>query len=339
MQNDYTDTSSSLVLNPRYIKSGFGSQSANIKKYQPLEFRKLACYMRTVSQHILKHGHNCFASSETLLKEYNDNTARYGVPTISKRTIGNLQVRAEKQDLIRVSTTFDKKHGVKRRIIKFNLVGIKKHFKAVYNFALNAARNFCGKGDLHLGGSSCEEPRELREYKVSQQSEDEQNYRTRSKILSNDRNIKNNGSRRLAYDDFLIKYFGGYADEVKSLQEAARNRTLKASGAKRLIELHNRKGYPVAPKFKKYLDHIIAKAHSFNKTLRKVIAQQGKDLSGNYCLTDQEAIDVANRELMDYADFYVWEGLGEVKIDRCSGVAYYREFTEKELHRNAILQA
>lgn len=265
----------SLILNPRYISSGFGSQASNIRKYEPLSVRKIACFMKTVASFIRKHNAGCYASTDTLLDEYNKNSPKYGVKTISKRTIGNLQAKAEELGLIQVSTIFDRKKGIKRRLMNFEFSGIEKSFKAVYKWALKAANNFCGMGDLHDGGSTCEEPQELRDCKASQQIQDEQNYTTRSKILSNDKGNKNNGSRRLSYDSFLIKYFGADADEVKSLQQAARNsqhseNPITASGAKRLIELHNQHGYPLAPSFAKFLNHIIAKEHQKAKALRSL---------------------------------------------------------------------
>lgn len=329
----------SLILNPRYISSGFGSQASNIRKYEPLSVRKIACFMKTVASFIRKHNSGCYASTETLLDEYNKNSSKYGVKPIAKRTLGNLQAKAEDLGLIQVSTVFDKKKGIKRRLINFVFTGIEKGFKAVYKWALKAANNFCGIGDLHDGGSTCEEPQEIRDYKASQQIQDEQNYTTRSKILSNDRKNKNNGSRRLSYDDFLIKYFGADANEVKSLQQSARysqhsENPITASGAKRLIELHNQHGYPLAPSFAKFLNHIIAKEHHRNQWLRNVTISAYK--VGD--MTDEEAIQAANHELAYWETTFVERGLSEIVVDKATGVARVRHLSDKEIQRNAAIQ-
>ncbi|MGL4734816.1 MAG: hypothetical protein ACRCWB_06955 [Enterovibrio sp.] len=46
---------------------------------------------------------------------------------------------------------------------------------------------------------------------------------------------------------------------MQSLQQAARTGKITASGAKKLIKIHNEYGYPVADKFKKFLNFIIMK--------------------------------------------------------------------------------
>ncbi len=325
----------SLILNPRYISAGFGSQASNIRKYEPLSVRKMACFMKTVASFIRKYNSGCYASTDTLLNEYNLNSSKFGVKTISKRTIGNLQAKAKSQGLVEISTFYDKKKGIKRRLINFVLSGIEQGFKAVYKWALKAANNFCGIGDLHDGGIACENPHEARKNKASQQIKEEKKCTTRSKILSKDKRNKNNGLRRLSYDDFLIKYFGADADEVKSLQQAARNskhseKPITSSGAKRLIELHNKHGYPLAPRFLKFLNHIIAKEHQCNKQLRDVAISTHK--VGD--MTDEQAIEAANQELMYWKSTVGSTEFCEVVVDEMTGLARVRHFSDTEIKKH-----
>lgn len=322
----------SLILNPRYISSGFSSQASNISKYEPLSVRKIACFMKTVASFIRKHNSGCYASTDTLLDEYNKNSQKYCVKPIAKRTLGNLQAKAEQLGLIQVSTVFDRKKGIKRRLINFVFTGIQRSFKAVYKWSLKAANNFCGKGDLHDGGSTCEELQEPCNIKASQKIQVHENYTTRSKILSKDK--KNNSLRRLSYDDFLIKYFGVDANEVKSLQQSARNQSnpITASGAKRLIELHNQHGYPVAPSFAKFLNHIIAKEHHRNKWLRDLAISAYKDDG----MTDDQAIKAANTEFLEAT--FIDDSISEIVINKATGLAHIRYFTEKEIQRNSAIK-
>ncbi|MGL5251234.1 MAG: hypothetical protein ACRC7P_09175 [Enterovibrio sp.] len=46
---------------------------------------------------------------------------------------------------------------------------------------------------------------------------------------------------------------------MQSLQQAARTGKITASGAKKLIKIHNEYGYPIAEKFRKFLNFIIVK--------------------------------------------------------------------------------
>ncbi|MGL4735343.1 MAG: hypothetical protein ACRCWB_09725, partial [Enterovibrio sp.] len=61
---------------------------------------------------------------------------------------------------------------------------------------------------------------------------------------------------------FFEKFFKEKAPEVQSLQKAARLGKITASGAKKLIKIHNEYGYPVADKFKKFLNFIIVKGNN-----------------------------------------------------------------------------
>lgn len=307
-----------LELNPRYMKSGFSSQASNISKYEQASVRKVACYMQTVSQFILKHGNGCFASTRTLTATYNENAPRYGVRAISERTLATLQANSEKQGLINVSTHYEKSHGQRRRLINFNYAGICKTFSAVYKWAENAARNFCGLGNLQDGGGGCGEPSKLKHHKASRVKEDHETCTTRSKIISKDINI-NNASRPLSKSDFFIKYFGSDANECKSLQDAARQGVITANGARKLIGIHHRNGYPLAKRFIKFLNHVIAKEHAHNKSVVQGIV----DLYGRFSTSVSEAIELANQDLIDWAEADVALGRGKLELGR-NGVLSYK---------------
>ncbi|WMO21490.1 hypothetical protein [Vibrio alginolyticus] len=142
-----------LLLNPRYWKSGFRTQASNIKANKPLAQRKLACLLETISSFILKHGHTCFASSDTLARTYNENCHRYGCKPIIKRTIDNYIKSAKELGLIAYGQPKpNNATGQNQRHITLCVDGIQNMFTGAYKYALQAAEKFCNRQKLHLGG-------------------------------------------------------------------------------------------------------------------------------------------------------------------------------------------
>lgn len=262
-----------LLLNPRYWKSGFRTQASNIKANKPLTQRKLACLLETISSFILKHGHTCFASSDTLMRTYNENCHRYGCKPIIKRTIDNYIRSAKKLGLITYGQPKRNDHtGQNQRHITLCVDGIQNMFTGTYKYALQAAEKFCNRQKLHLGGASVEKPLEASSDKVCELSDKNKNCSINTKDLSTEsKNKINNG---IPSDSWFLKIFKRDADEVKQLQLAAKQGRLSASGARRVIKLYNKHQQPLAPKFVSYLKFVIASWH--NKAASAVKASVSK---------------------------------------------------------------
>ncbi|MGL1133572.1 hypothetical protein ACSTLP_23000 [Vibrio parahaemolyticus] len=261
-----------LLLNPRYWKSGFRTQASNIKANKPLAQRKLACLLETISSFILKHGHTCFASSDTLARTYNQNCHRYGCKPITKRTVDTYISDAVDLHLIDRKSFQNRETGQNQRHITLCVDGIKNMFAGVYKYALQAAEKFCNRQKLHLGGSSVEKPLEASADKACEQSDKNENCTINTKDLSTEsKNKINNG---IPSDSWFLKIFKRDADEVKQLQLAAKQGRLSASGARRVIKLYNKHQQPLAPKFVSYLKFVIASWH--NKAASAVKASVSK---------------------------------------------------------------
>ncbi|HHX8662890.1 TPA: hypothetical protein ACVO37_002575 [Vibrio alginolyticus] len=261
-----------LLLNPRYWKSGFRTQTSNIKANKPLAQRKLACLLETISSFILKHGHTCFASSDTLMRTYNENCHRYGCQPITKRTVDTYISDAVDLHLIDRKSFQNRETGQNQRHITLSVDGIKNMFAGVYKYALQAAEKFCNRQKLHLGGSSVEKPLEASADKACEQSDKNENCTINTKDLSTEsKNKINNG---IPSDSWFLKIFKRDADEVKQLQLAAKQGRLSASGARRVIKLYNKHQQPLAPKFVSYLKFVIASWH--NKAASAVKASVSK---------------------------------------------------------------
>ncbi|EPE6902693.1 hypothetical protein [Vibrio sp. 2-1(7)] len=297
-----------LLLNPRYWKSGFRTQASNIKANKPLAQRKLACLLETISSFILKHGHTCFASSDTLMRTYNENCHRYGCKPITKRTVDNYIKDAKELCLIACDGHYDNQKGHKCRDIELCVDGIKNMFAGAYKYALQAAEKFCNRQKLHLGGSSVEKPLEASDDKACEQSDKNENCTINTKALSTEsKNKINNG---IPSDSWFLKIFKRDADEVKQLQLAAKQGRLSASGARRVIKLYNKHQQPLAPKFVSYLKFVIASWH--NKAASAVKASVNK-VRDTAIILAEYMNTISEKESQGLVEYYR-DAVGRVQI-------------------------
>ncbi|MBE4080471.1 hypothetical protein ACJO2A_19975 [Vibrio parahaemolyticus] len=298
-----------LLLNPRYWKSGFRTQASNIKANKPLAQRKLACLLETISSFILKHGHTCFASSDTLARTYNENCHRYGCKPIIKRTIDNYIKIAKELGLIAYGQLKRNDHtGQNQRHITLCVDGIQKMFTGAYKYALQAAEKFCNRQKLHLGGASVEKPLEASSDKAFEQSDKNKNCSINTKDLSTEsKNKINNG---IPSDSWFLKIFKRDADEVKQLQLAAKQGRLSASGARRVIKLYNKHQQPLAPKFVSYLKFVIASWH--NKAASAVKASVNK-VRDTATILAEYMTTISEKESQGLVEYYR-DAVGRVQI-------------------------
>lgn len=252
------DKKHAILLNPRYIFSGFSSQANNIKQFSPKNDRQLACLLSAVSKHIQKHGAECYASSVTLLLNYNQLASKFGTKPIKDRTLTHRLNDAEKAGLIRRQYSHDDHLGQTRRYISLDVDGIKRVFEGVYNYASKCAIALFNRLEakkMRSGGSGVENRPNPNSGKGSGGSLETENCAQRTKDLSKE--SKKDKHTGIPSDSFYLKWFKSDADQVKSLQLSARKGLLSASGAKKLIALHGKWGYELGKGFKKYLQGVI----------------------------------------------------------------------------------
>ena len=298
---------SALILNPRYLSSGFRSQAGNISQTQPAVVRKLACLMSGIASHILKHGSDCYASTDRLTSLYNQNAAKFGCKMVSERTVYDLLAKAQQAKLITRHSIFNQQTGQSRRHIQILVDGVKSLFTGVYNYAKQAAEKYVVRENLQLGRSTVDKCDPVNTCKGSRQKQDPQNCRQRSKDLSKERNKNKSGA--FPSDSFFVRFFGKDANTVKSLQLAAKSKRITASGAKKLIGLHAEHGFELAKPCKKFLHYVIGGEHKVQKEREALeVAAFGG--------TPDEAKAAANQMFIEMNEFDVAMGRAEFYCDR-----------------------
>ncbi|MGL6175413.1 MAG: hypothetical protein ACRC1U_00250, partial [Vibrionaceae bacterium] len=183
---------------------------------------------------------------------------RYGVAPISRRTLFNLLDRLEAEGFISRALVHIKGTWVTQRHLLINYDAVGRVFKAVLNWAIedaDAAVERKRDKKLHSGGQAEETPDEASSDKALAASAETES----CTLITNRSKDKNKGEPSAS---FFEKFFKEKASEVQSLQKAARLGKITASGAKKLIKIHNEYGYPVADKFRKFLNFIIVKGKS-----------------------------------------------------------------------------
>ncbi|APX10094.1 hypothetical protein SL034_004296 [Vibrio harveyi] len=251
-----TNSSINLVLNPRYIASGFRSQANNIILTHRSTERKLACLLEVISSHIKKHGSECFASTDRITKLYNLACKRYAVPSVSERTISNLIKRLEDLKIIERSLQRNVCLWTTKRHIILNIDRLAALFSGVINWSIAAANAFC-KRKLQSSRSTVDNSNEASHEKGSSNARKIKTCKIKTKILSRDKEIEKGTSTRLDYLSWIKKTFKQDVETVHQLYEAAKQGRLKASGAKKLISLNAKHNNVIPERFMKFLNHLI----------------------------------------------------------------------------------
>lgn len=230
-----------VKLNPRYIKSGFRNQANNIKRSCGLSQRKVACLLECVANHLLEHGAKCYASTSFLLKRYNESATRYGVSSITERSLFNLLKKTEELKLIeRTSSKFCAKTGTRKRFITICIDTLQSSFSGVFNYAADAAQKFITRMS------------ERAKFVTPPNRGKNENSQSQNKASAKPEN-----AQKMPSDSWFVERFKKDADAVISLQKAARSGVITPGGAKLYIELYKRHRQYIAPKFLSYLNAVI----------------------------------------------------------------------------------
>lgn len=242
------------AANLQYISSAFFSQANNIARYNAdKRKRELACITATIAQFFFCAKSQCYACVNTLLSRYNELSTKFGVRACKRSKFLELQKEAEKLGLlINESGAFNPKRGFKERFLSLGLKTISNIFPAVFNQALKFSFPFFSASYSDLGGSSVDKSENPSNGKDHAQSENKEKCTQRSNYISKD--IDKN--KKVA-DAKFYKKFGVDCDLAYTLQQAAKNQSLIASGAKKLMELHAKYKVPMGKSFKGYLQWLI----------------------------------------------------------------------------------
>lgn len=294
-----------LELNPRYIQAGFKTQAKNISQTRNKGECKLACLLEVIAAHTLKHGNDCFASTTRLLNMYNNAASRYGVKPIKERAMFNLLNTVESKGFISRTHARNDAAWQTKRHIQINLTTVKDAFSGAINWAIKAANAYVNRQKMQSSRSDVENPLNPSNTKGSEEAATNKKCSRRSKDLSKE-SKKYNG---FPSDSFFIKFFGAFANDAKSLQLAAKEGRITASGARKLIGIHSKLRFELAKPFKRYLNHVIAKEHSKNMQLQEI---ETKAFGG----TPEQAKEAANAVFIEINESHVAMGRAEYYRDR-----------------------
>ncbi|MGL1133306.1 hypothetical protein ACSTLG_00990 [Vibrio parahaemolyticus] len=200
-----------------------------------------------------------------------------------------------------------------KRHIQINLTTVQDAFSGAINWAIKAANAYVNRQKMQSSRSDVENPLNPSNTKGSEETTTNKKCSRRSKDLSKE-SKKYNG---FPSDSFFMKFFGAFANDAKSLQLAAKEGRITASGARKLIGIHAKLGFDLAKPFKRYLDHVIAKEHA-------------RDEQQIYGGTSQKALNAANEDCLKHCQKWVDEGRGEFRRD-LNGRIYYRDFMTPKL--------
>ncbi len=296
-----------LELNPRYIQAGFKTQAKNISQTRNKGECKLACLLEVIAAHIIKHGNDCFASTTRLLNMYNNAASRYGVKPLKERAMFNLLNTVESKGFISRTHARNDAAWQTKRHIQINLTTVQDAFSGAINWAIKAATAYVNRQKMQSSRSDVENPVKPSNIKVSKETVTNKKCSIRSKDLSKESKLnKYNG---FPSDSFFMKFFGAFANDTKSLQLAAKEGRITASGARKLIGIHSQLGFKLAKSFKRYLNHVIAKEHSKNMQLQEL---EIKAFGG----TPEQAKEAANAMFIEINESHVAMGRAEYYRDR-----------------------
>ena len=254
-----------LSIYPYFLRGAFASQAYNINKSKDLQHKKIACYVAAVSAYIKRQQAKCFCSYDTLLSQYNDLAAQFGLKNIKRSTFALIQQLAIGIGIVSKSNSeFCRTTGKKYRQLVIDHTILAQLFPAVAKLANLRAQQL-----QHRKKSDCNRDDDQNHAKalqhIASRLVDQSKNRTIITKQSNDLIYKN---KRIPDATFYKQKFGEDADAAYQLQKLARDGAIKPAAAKKLLALHHRHQVPCG--IKKYLDYVVlskgfvAAQHTYN---------------------------------------------------------------------------
>lgn len=246
---------SAVKAAPHYIFGAFKSRAKNYSSFDN-RTRQNVCLLATISHFTLKCGSTCFAATATILNQFNSICSSFGVKEISRSTLFTIQKRLSNLNYIIVESEYDNAKGKHNRKIALNMETIEYSFTDVFNLAVSRATAFLnrildsnrikkevtekGSNNNNLGNNG-----------------KTQNWTRITNTISKDI-IKNKKDRtKTPNGAFYTSRFKRDADQAYQLEQSARNGSISAGGAKKLISLHTKHNVFLKPSFLKFLQYRI----------------------------------------------------------------------------------
>lgn len=235
-----------LSEQPCYIAGAFNSQ-ARALNVKDRKVRQNACFIASIARFTKKQGATCFASPETILQIFNENSAKYGLKPISRSTLFIIQKRCFDGRLLSYDRDYSQIKCRHFRKIILNIAQITMVFPHVMKLAAKRAHGFLmRKLDSHRNkAKSHKKINKIKNLDVS----DSNDNRTITTKRSKDLKYKN----KVPDANFFKKRFQQDCDLAYQLQNHARSGSISASGAKKLISLHRHHGVQLDSRFYSFL--------------------------------------------------------------------------------------
>ena len=245
---------SALAAAPSYL---FGSFKSRAKEYttESTAVRQNLCFLTVISSHLKIADSKCFAAPKTLLNEFNELTTTFNLKSISRSTFFTIQSRLQRISLINVISEFDNHKGHHNRDITLNIEQISYAFKDVINLAASRAVAFLNR-KLDCARYKTKTTDNNNNNSNLAKNSNHKNWTIITNTISKD--IKNKKDRtKTPTGAFYTSRFKRDADQAYQLEQAARNGSISAGGAKKLISLHTKHNVFIKPAFLKFLQYRI----------------------------------------------------------------------------------
>lgn len=240
-----------LNQNPFYVSGAFFSQANNLSFKGERATLQDTCFIATVASFIKKQDATCYASSNTLLNAFNRHAKKFGIPEIKRSTFFAIQSRVLKSGLVMNLLSHDVERAKNWRKFTLNTERLVSIYQSVYNLAMKRIDAFKTRS-LDSCGSQENTTKESSNDAGSSKIKKSQNW---TRITKESKDLENKNKTPDCV--FFKSRFKEDCDLAYQLQNQARAGKILASGAKKLIQLHNKHQVPLGPTFEAYLKFVL----------------------------------------------------------------------------------
>ncbi|HIF9321641.1 hypothetical protein ACWU37_21035 (plasmid) [Photobacterium damselae subsp. damselae] len=244
-----------INLSPQYVFGAFCSRAASFKTYDQ-KTKQDICLLASISSFIKSMGSECFAAPDTILSVYNANCNKFDLKPIKRSTLFTIQSRLLFTGYIERTSLFDGHKGRKFRRFSINTSMIQSSFPSVFNLAFKRASAFINRVLDSNQKKKDRKEKQSKNIKLGNNANNN-NWTIRTKNKSKDLSKNKKERTKTPNGAFFKSRFKSDCDLAYKLQNAARNGSISAGGAKKLISLFKKHGVYMSPVFLKFLQYRI----------------------------------------------------------------------------------
>ncbi|MCG3884168.1 hypothetical protein I3271_05660 [Photobacterium leiognathi] len=246
---------SAIQAAPNYMFGAFKSRANHYSRFD-YKTRQNVCLLTAISHFTKKSGSKCYASVSTILSKFNSICTSFNLNEIRRSTLFTIQKRLSTLGYISIEAEFENSKGKHNRNIELVMTAIEYSFTDVFNLAVRRATSFLNR-ILDSNRFKSENADKASNDKALGQSGNGKNWTRITNNKSKDLNKNKKERTKTPSGAFYTSRFKKDADQAYQLEQAARNGSISAGGAKKLISLHTKHNVFVKPSFLKFLQYRI----------------------------------------------------------------------------------